>query len=141
MTPTPAQQQNRTALKKAAVAVPAITLALVACVAGVNLMSDEPRPAVDIPTATPSPTRSVAPVENATTGPVDIPTPALPAIPDPPPAPEPEPEPEPPPEDEPDDVYYRNCAEARRAGAAPIRRGEPGYRRALDRDNDGVACD
>jgi len=31
-------------------------------------------------------------------------------------------------------VYYANCAEARAAGAAPIRRGEPGYRSALDRD-------
>lgn len=37
--------------------------------------------------------------------------------------------------------FYRNCDEARAAGAAPIRRGEPGYRPALDRDNDGVACE
>lgn len=39
------------------------------------------------------------------------------------------------------DVYYKNCAEAREAGAAPIHRGEPGYRDALDRDRDGVACE
>lgn len=39
------------------------------------------------------------------------------------------------------DVYYRNCAEARAAGAAPIRRGEPGYRPGLDRDHDGIACE
>ncbi|MET9696533.1 excalibur calcium-binding domain-containing protein [Streptomyces sp. NPDC006529] len=39
------------------------------------------------------------------------------------------------------DAYYSNCAAARAAGAAPIRRGEPGYRKALDRDNDGIACD
>ena len=38
-------------------------------------------------------------------------------------------------------VYYANCDEARAAGAAPISRGEPGYRSALDRDGDGVACD
>lgn len=38
-------------------------------------------------------------------------------------------------------AYYRNCAAARAAGAAPIRRGEPGYREALDADNDGVACE
>ncbi|WP_084754537.1 excalibur calcium-binding domain-containing protein [Pseudonocardia thermophila] len=38
-------------------------------------------------------------------------------------------------------VYYENCAAARRAGAAPIRAGEPGYRPGLDRDRDGVACD
>jgi hypothetical protein len=39
------------------------------------------------------------------------------------------------------DVYYANCSQARAAGAAPIRRGQPGYRRALDRDNDGIACE
>lgn len=38
-------------------------------------------------------------------------------------------------------VYYRNCAAARAAGAAPIYRGEPGYARHLDRDNDGIACE
>lgn len=38
-------------------------------------------------------------------------------------------------------VYYANCAAARAAGAAPIRRGEPGYRSGLDRDNDGIACE
>ncbi|MDO9520615.1 MAG: excalibur calcium-binding domain-containing protein [Pseudohongiella sp.] len=25
------------------------------------------------------------------------------------------------------DVHYRNCTEARAAGAAPVRRGQPGY--------------
>jgi hypothetical protein len=40
------------------------------------------------------------------------------------------------------DQYYRNCAEAKEAGAAPLRRGvNGGYRPALDRDNDGIACD
>lgn len=38
-------------------------------------------------------------------------------------------------------AHYENCSEARAAGAAPLRRGEPGYRDALDRDNDGVACE
>ncbi|MGJ8536843.1 MAG: excalibur calcium-binding domain-containing protein [Parasphingopyxis sp.] len=36
---------------------------------------------------------------------------------------------------------YRNCAAARAAGAAPVRRGQPGYGRHLDRDNDGVGCE
>lgn len=36
---------------------------------------------------------------------------------------------------------FANCAEARAAGAAPIRRGDPGYSPRLDRDNDGVACE
>ncbi|MFB8277709.1 excalibur calcium-binding domain-containing protein [Nocardia colli] len=38
-------------------------------------------------------------------------------------------------------AYYANCNAARAAGAAPIHRGEPGYRAGLDRDNDGIACD
>lgn len=38
-------------------------------------------------------------------------------------------------------AFYRNCDAARADGAAPIRRGEPGYRSELDRDNDGVACE
>ncbi|MFC3988103.1 excalibur calcium-binding domain-containing protein [Actinoplanes siamensis] len=32
-------------------------------------------------------------------------------------------------------------ARSRAAGAAPIYAGEPGYRKALDRDSDGVACE
>ena len=38
-------------------------------------------------------------------------------------------------------VYFRNCSEARAAGAAPVRRGSPGYAAHLDRDNDGVGCE
>lgn len=38
-------------------------------------------------------------------------------------------------------AYYSSCAEARAAGAAPMYLGQPGYRRGLDRDGDGVACD
>jgi hypothetical protein len=44
-------------------------------------------------------------------------------------------------EEEPAAVYYASCAEAKRAGAAPLHRGEPGYRKGLDRDGDGVACE
>lgn len=36
---------------------------------------------------------------------------------------------------------FRNCAEARAAGAAPVRRGNAGYGRHLDRDGDGVGCE
>jgi len=36
---------------------------------------------------------------------------------------------------------FRNCTEARAAGAAPVRRGEPGYGAHLDRDNDGIGCE
>ncbi|HEX4863858.1 MAG TPA: thermonuclease family protein, partial [Acidimicrobiales bacterium] len=38
-------------------------------------------------------------------------------------------------------VYFRNCSEARAAGAAPLRRGGPGYRDGLDGDRDGMACE
>ena len=39
------------------------------------------------------------------------------------------------------DTYYPNCAAARAAGAAPVRRGAPGYGEHLDRDGDGVGCE
>ena len=38
-------------------------------------------------------------------------------------------------------VYYANCTAASAAGAAPVRRGEPGCASHLDRDNDGVGCE
>jgi hypothetical protein len=40
-----------------------------------------------------------------------------------------------------DRVYYANCREAIQAGAAPIYYGSPAYRRPLDADGDGVACE
>jgi Excalibur calcium-binding domain len=36
---------------------------------------------------------------------------------------------------------YPDCAVARTANAAPLRRGQPGCREALDPDRDGVACE
>ncbi|MCY1214190.1 hypothetical protein D9M72_259970 [compost metagenome] len=38
-------------------------------------------------------------------------------------------------------VYYANCTAAKAAGAAPIYAGQAGYRAALDRDSDGIACE
>jgi hypothetical protein len=38
-------------------------------------------------------------------------------------------------------VHYPSCSAARAAGAAPVRRGDPGYGRHLDRDDDGVGCE
>ncbi|MFC3564956.1 excalibur calcium-binding domain-containing protein [Xanthomonas dyei] len=38
-------------------------------------------------------------------------------------------------------AVFRNCAEARAAGAAPVQRGDPGYGPHLDRDHDGVGCE
>ncbi|KIL73734.1 excalibur calcium-binding domain-containing protein [Bacillus badius] len=40
-----------------------------------------------------------------------------------------------------ENVYYKNCAAVRAAGAAPIYRGDPGYGSHLDREGDGVACE
>jgi hypothetical protein len=39
------------------------------------------------------------------------------------------------------DAYYSNCAAARVAGAAPLYRGQPGYREQMDGDRDGIACE
>jgi cell wall-associated NlpC family hydrolase len=39
------------------------------------------------------------------------------------------------------ETYYSTCDDARAAGAAPISRGESGYRSALDPNNNGVACE
>ncbi|MFC5064442.1 excalibur calcium-binding domain-containing protein [Actinomycetospora atypica] len=57
---------------------------------------------------------------------VDRPATRLPAVPDPAPAPS--------------SAYYKNCAAAKAAGAAPLHTGDPGYSSKLDRDGDGVAC-
>ncbi|SHM20959.1 excalibur calcium-binding domain-containing protein [Cryptosporangium aurantiacum] len=38
-------------------------------------------------------------------------------------------------------VYYKNCDAVRAAGADPIRAGDPGYAKHLDRDGDGVGCE
>lgn len=38
-------------------------------------------------------------------------------------------------------VFYENCSAVRAAGADPIRTGDPGYSRKLDRDGDGIACE
>lgn len=38
-------------------------------------------------------------------------------------------------------VYYKNYTEVRKAGKAPLYRRDPGYRSALDGDDDGIACE
>lgn len=83
---------------------------------------------IDVPAPTPTPTPTPTPE----------PPPATKAAPVPPPVRTTEQEPTP----EPDSAaYYKNCSAAKAAGAAPLYRGEPGYRAALDRDGDGVACE
>ncbi|MEK5431217.1 excalibur calcium-binding domain-containing protein [Lysinibacillus sp. FSL R7-0073] len=46
-----------------------------------------------------------------------------------------------PPASTPQNIYYKNCTQVRSAGAAPIRKGDPGYARHLDRDGDGIGCE
>lgn len=38
-------------------------------------------------------------------------------------------------------MSFGSCAQARAAGATPIRAGDPGYGFHLDRDRDGIACE
>ena len=40
-----------------------------------------------------------------------------------------------------DNIVYNSCAEVKAANAAPIKKGEPGYSKKLDRDGDGIACE
>ncbi|WP_427007066.1 excalibur calcium-binding domain-containing protein [Pseudarthrobacter sp. H2] len=59
-----------------------------------------------------------------------------------PPAPAPYEPPAPAPYEPPAPVaYYANCDAVRAAGAAPLYASQPGYRGALDRDRDGIACE
>jgi endonuclease YncB( thermonuclease family) len=85
-----------------------------------------------------------APCDGRDEPPPPPPTTPPPATPPPAPAPPPPPRaaPQPPVRPTPPAaVHFRNCREARAAGVTPLRRGEPGYRRGLDRDGDGIACD
>ena len=36
---------------------------------------------------------------------------------------------------------FANCSEARALGMAPVRAGQSGYARHLDRDGDGIGCE
>ena len=74
----------------------------------------------------PAPTPTVPP---ASAPPATAPPVTAPPLPPPPTAPSS------------DGTYYASCSDAKAHGATNIRRGQPGYRPELDRDNDGVACE
>ena len=38
-------------------------------------------------------------------------------------------------------IHYSGCNDVRAAGAAPLYRGDPGYRPDMDGDDDGIACE
>lgn len=83
---------------------------------------DAVAPTSEQPPAAPAAAAPTAPEAPAPAAEAPAPAPAAPA---PPPA----------------AVSYANCAAVRAAGAAPIRRGQPGYSSKLDRDGDGIACE
>lgn len=118
------------------------------------------------PTVTPTPTASATPSAIPTTKaaveptvpvptveePQVVPTqapapqpqvrkPVVPQLPAPKPFVKPVPAPQPTVVPAPAEVYYPNCAAARKAGAAPLYIGQPGYRPKLDGDHDGIACE
>jgi hypothetical protein len=86
--------------------------------------------------------QGIVPVDEA---PAPAPEPAPEPVPEPAPEPAPEapraPQPAVPAADPGAGAYYANCSAARAAGAAPLLRGQPGYRAQMDGDNDGVACE
>lgn len=84
--------------------------------------------------AEPASTTPPAPAPAPATTPVPEPAPRQEFTPPAPPAPAPEPVPD-------ANVYYQNCTAVRAAGRAPLYSGQPGYRPALDRDHDGIACE
>ena len=108
----------------------AISLTVRATPAPASLVSHKPTPSAS-PTPSPSPSTTPTPSPEPTTAePTPEPTTA-----------EPTPEPTAQPEPAPQQAYYSSCREAKAAGAAPLYRGDPGYRPGLDRDSDGVACE
>ena len=106
------------------------------------------------PAPVPSPTVTASPSPIPTTQAPPSQPPLQPLMQESEPTQEPEPTPEeetqagggaaapaPVPEPKQETTYYDNCTAARAAGAAPLYRGEPGYRPGLDRDRDGIACE
>ncbi|MEW9874140.1 DUF1524 domain-containing protein [Arthrobacter sp. HS15c] len=84
--------------------------------------------AAPAPAPEPAPAVAAAPVAPAPVAAAPAPVAPAPVIPAPAPA-------------VPAAVYFANCTAAKAAGAAPIFAGQAGYRSALDRDSDGVACE
>lgn len=112
----------------------AVSLTVRATPAPASLVSHKPTPSAS-PSPTPSPSTTPTPSPEPTTA-EPTPEPTVDA-----PVKEPAPEPPAQPEPAPQQAYYSSCREAKAAGAAPLYRGDPGYRSGLDRDGDGVACE
>ncbi|MGY2089115.1 excalibur calcium-binding domain-containing protein [Nocardia gipuzkoensis] len=121
----PEQQAHETTTRPSNTPAPATqtTAVSTAPTATTTVEQPAPQPFVPAPAPTPAPSPSAEPA--------------------PPPAPVPAPTPAPVPPRPPSSasVFYPDCDAARAAGAAPLHRGEPGYRPQLDSDHDGVACE
>jgi outer membrane biosynthesis protein TonB len=94
------------------------------------------QPPAPVPAPAPAPRPAPAPAPAPRPAPAPAPAPAPVPAPAPAPVPAPAPAPVPAPS-----AHYENCSAARAAGAAPVRIGQPGYGRHLDRDGDGIGCD
>ncbi|MGW6122977.1 excalibur calcium-binding domain-containing protein [Nocardia sp. NPDC055165] len=127
-TSTPRVVESSTTAKPSTTTAAPTTTASTAPTTTIDLPPSPIAPTTTAPTTTiaaPAPPPVIVPVPTTT---VDLPAPRVAAV----------PEPEAP---APASAYYKNCAAARAAGAAPLRTGDPGYRSGLDRDGDGVACE
>lgn len=124
----------------------AAALTLVAC-GGV----EDPRPTTELATVSPSTEPVTSPLLSTTSQevPSELPPeqtqPKTPAVESEQPAVDERPAqlfaPAPAPAAPPQSAHYGSCDAARAAGAAPLYAGDPGYRRGLDRDGDGIACE
>jgi outer membrane biosynthesis protein TonB len=92
-------------------------------------------------TTSPTTAPTQAPTETPTQTPSSSPSESDSRTPTPSSTPEPTTEPSTAPVSTSEAVAYKNCAEVRAAGKAPLRRGEPGFTDELDRNGDGIACD
>lgn len=110
-------------------AAPAVPVAPAAAATGAPVATDVDRPYVPAPAR---PLVATPPAPQAPRSAAPAPRPAAPAAPAPA---------APAPSSGGGSAYYANCTAARNAGAAPLYRGDPGYRSALDRDDDGIACE
>ncbi|WP_235900697.1 GmrSD restriction endonuclease domain-containing protein [Lolliginicoccus suaedae] len=97
--------------------------------AGIDFPGPVPGMMRDRESEPPAPVRTPEPEPERAPAPEPVYTPA------------PEPVYTPPPASAPASVYYSSCSAVKAAGAAPIRIGDAGYSRKLDRDGDGIACE
>lgn len=107
-----------------------------------SLSTPESSPSAEIsysPSSPQPPASQSAAITNPLTGVPNVPDAPAVQVPQPAPPAATKTTPVPPPPAQ--EVYYANCSAAKAAGAAPLYRGNPGYRPALDRDGDGIACE